>query len=83
MAVMIRAQGSTVPAMSSPCIRVCVMDAPTGLCVGCGRTGAEIGGWLSMSEAQRLTVMAQLPARLARIEAASVGRNDLARNLPA
>jgi predicted Fe-S protein YdhL (DUF1289 family) len=51
------------------------MDAPTGLCVGCGRTGAEIGGWLAMSEAQRLAVMAQLPARLARIEGSAPERS--------
>jgi predicted Fe-S protein YdhL (DUF1289 family) len=52
-----------------------VIDAPSGLCVGCGRSGAEIGGWLSMSEAQRLAVMAQLPQRLARIEGGSVERS--------
>jgi predicted Fe-S protein YdhL (DUF1289 family) len=75
MAVRHHAQGLPVPAISSPCIRVCVMDAPTGLCVGCGRTGAEIGGWLAMSEAQRLAIMAQLPARLARIEGSAPERS--------
>lgn len=63
------------PVISSPCIRVCVIDPPSGLCVGCGRSGAEIGGWLSMSEAQRLAIMAQLPQRLARIEGTPVERS--------
>ncbi|QRE74687.1 DUF1289 domain-containing protein [Methylobacterium aquaticum] len=50
---------------SSPCIRLCVLDPITGLCEGCGRTGAEIGAWGALSEAERLRIMAGLPARLA------------------
>ena len=51
---------------SSPCTKVCVLDAATGLCEGCGRTRDEIGLWGSMSEPQRRAIMAGLPARLAR-----------------
>ncbi|WP_204165431.1 DUF1289 domain-containing protein [Methylobacterium sp. 17Sr1-1] len=50
---------------SSPCIRLCVLDPVTGLCEGCGRTGAEIAAWGSLSEPERLRIMAGLPARLA------------------
>ncbi len=50
---------------SSPCIRLCVLDPATGLCQGCGRTGAEIGAWGALSEPERLRIMAGLPARLA------------------
>ena len=50
---------------SSPCIRLCVLDPVTGLCEGCGRTGAEIGAWGALSEPERLRIMAGLPARLA------------------
>ena len=32
----------------SPCINVCTLDA-RGYCIGCLRTGAEIGRWLAMS----------------------------------
>jgi predicted Fe-S protein YdhL (DUF1289 family) len=32
----------------SPCINVCTLDGQ-GRCVGCLRTGAEIGRWLAMS----------------------------------
>lgn len=51
---------------SSPCTKVCVLDAATGLCEGCGRTREEIGLWSSFSEPQRLAVMATLPERLRR-----------------
>jgi predicted Fe-S protein YdhL (DUF1289 family) len=50
--------------IETPCIRTCVIDAATGFCVGCGRTGAEIGSWLSMPPGQRREVMAHLPERL-------------------
>ncbi|GAA0253063.1 hypothetical protein LNAOJCKE_2862 [Methylorubrum aminovorans] len=51
---------------SSPCTKLCVLDAVTGLCEGCGRTREEIGLWGSLSEPQRLAVMAVLPERLRR-----------------
>lgn len=54
------------PKPSSPCTKLCVLDAATGLCEGCGRTREEIALWGSLSEAQRLAVMAGLPERLAR-----------------
>ena len=51
-------------AISTPCVKVCVIDRAAGLCAGCGRTLAEIGGWLGFSEAERREIMAALPARL-------------------
>jgi len=47
------------------------MDARHGLCEGCGRTLAEIGGWLSMSTAERQAIMEALPGRLATMAEAS------------
>jgi hypothetical protein len=41
------------------------MNPASDLCVGCGRTLNEIARWSSMSEAERETVMAALPARQA------------------
>ncbi|NDC58284.1 MAG: DUF1289 domain-containing protein [Alphaproteobacteria bacterium] len=55
--------------VSTPCIRVCAIEAATSLCAGCGRSLREIGGWSRMTEAERKTVMAQLPARLAAAQA--------------
>lgn len=52
------------PKPSSPCTKVCVLDAPTGLCCGCGRTRDEIAAWGGMSEVERRAVMAGLEARL-------------------
>lgn len=54
--------------MISPCIHVCSLDTKTGLCIGCGRTGAEIGGWTGFSERERIAIMASLPARFAALD---------------
>jgi hypothetical protein len=50
--------------IESPCVKVCVLDTVTGYCIGCGRTGAEIGAWVGMGPANRRAVMATLPGRL-------------------
>lgn len=55
---------STAP-IPSPCIQVCAVSGETGLCIGCGRTLAEIAGWRALDDARRLAIMAELPARLA------------------
>ena len=52
-------------AVSSPCIRLCAIDAPSGLCRGCGRTLGEIAAWGGLTEPERRRTMAALPARLA------------------
>jgi predicted Fe-S protein YdhL (DUF1289 family) len=55
--------------VSTPCIKVCAIEAATSLCAGCGRSLREIGGWSRMSEAERKALMAQLPGRLAAAQA--------------
>ena len=52
-------------AISSPCIKACLLDPVSKLCEGCGRSLAEIARWGSMSEAERLAIMAGLRERLA------------------
>ena len=49
----------------TPCIAVCMMDPKSKLCFGCGRTLPEIARWHRMESAERLAVMALLPARIA------------------
>ena len=49
----------------SPCNDVCQLDGKSGWCLGCGRTGAEIAVWPRITDTERETVMALLPARLA------------------
>ena len=48
----------------SPCVGVCQIDQATGWCLGCGRTGNEIGRWLGMSDDERLELWGELPRRL-------------------
>jgi predicted Fe-S protein YdhL (DUF1289 family) len=59
--------------ISSPCIRLCTLDAEVGLCAGCGRTPEEIAGWLRLSEEERLRIMAQLEDRMRRAYAGVSG----------
>jgi hypothetical protein len=55
--------------VESPCIKICTYDQDSGQCRGCGRTLAEIGAWFSMTDAERRTVMEELPQRLRRFAA--------------
>ena len=50
--------------VSSPCIRVCLLDPETGLCEGCGRTREEIARWYRIPEEERQRIMTELPERL-------------------
>jgi predicted Fe-S protein YdhL (DUF1289 family) len=56
---------------ASPCVKVCVVDPVSGLCIGCGRTIAEISDWSEMGEAGRLKTLAELPQRIAAMVARS------------
>jgi uncharacterized protein len=50
--------------IESPCVKICTLDARSGVCLGCGRTIDEIAGWAAMGAAERTRVMRELPARL-------------------
>jgi len=50
--------------IETPCIKVCTMDAASGLCIGCGRTLDEIARWGSFTDAERCAIMAALQERL-------------------
>lgn len=50
--------------ISSPCLKVCVVDGRADICLGCGRTLPEIASWGRKSEAERLAIMATLPERM-------------------
>jgi predicted Fe-S protein YdhL (DUF1289 family) len=52
----------------SPCVSICVIDEPTGLCAGCYRTLDEIAGWIDLSAAERRAVVANLALRRALYE---------------
>lgn len=46
----------------SPCIKVCVLDGH-GFCIGCLRTGDEIGRWRDMSADEQWRLLEQLAER--------------------
>jgi uncharacterized protein len=50
--------------VSTPCVKVCLLDPETGLCEGCGRTREEVARWGSLSEEERLDIMARLEERM-------------------
>lgn len=50
--------------MQSPCIKICEINEDSGLCIGCGRSRAEIARWTSYSDADRQRIMLALPERL-------------------
>jgi predicted Fe-S protein YdhL (DUF1289 family) len=54
----------TRPNIESPCIKVCAVDGQSGLCLGCGRSLKEIGGWMHLGDEGRRDVMEVLPERM-------------------
>jgi predicted Fe-S protein YdhL (DUF1289 family) len=47
----------------SPCTKVCQIDPRTGWCLGCWRTGEEIGAWPGLDNAGRRALLDRLPPR--------------------
>jgi len=77
-AIAFRAPSLMLPAASarrlmteieSPCNKVCALDASSALCIGCGRSLAEIAGWMGFCAEERARIMAEVPGRLRRIDA--------------
>ena len=59
--------------VATPCVKVCVVDGESGLCLGCFRTLGEIADWASLSEEERARLMAELPARRSRVAPEKLG----------
>jgi predicted Fe-S protein YdhL (DUF1289 family) len=57
----------------TPCVKVCMVDGQSGLCLGCFRTLSEIGRWEQFSDDERRALMAALPARRSRISPEKLG----------
>lgn len=49
--------------LASPCINLCRMHAATGWCEGCARTISEIAAWSKLDDADKRSVLTQLPMR--------------------
>jgi uncharacterized protein len=59
--------------IETPCEKICIVDAPSGLCRGCGRSLAEIERWMVYSDAERSHIMSELPRRLEAMGARGAG----------
>lgn len=59
--------------IATPCVKVCVVDGASSLCVGCFRTLSEIGGWSALDDAERARIMSELPGRRGRIDPVLLG----------
>lgn len=59
--------------VATPCIKVCVVDGASSLCLGCYRTLSEIAEWSRLSDDERAVIMSELPARRDRIDPALRG----------
>jgi uncharacterized protein len=59
-------------AIETPCEQICIVDQPSGLCRGCGRSLAEIERWLAYSDGERNVIMDDLPRRLEAMNARPV-----------
>ena len=60
--------------IATPCVKVCIVDGASGLCLGCWRSLSEIGGWSGFTDAERARITAELPER----EASGVRRQAAA-----
>lgn len=49
--------------IKTPCVKVCVVDGESGLCMGCYRRLNEVAGWAKLSDAERETIMGELKGR--------------------
>ena len=49
--------------VESPCVKLCVIERDSRLCLGCHRSIDEITVWSRLSPDQRSAIMADLPSR--------------------
>ena len=53
--------------IKTPCIKVCVVDGESGLCLGCYRKLSEVAAWGRLNDGERDTILAELAGRRALI----------------
>ena len=53
--------------IATPCVKICLIDGESGLCVGCQRTLPEVASWGRLTDAERAEIMSALPSRRTRI----------------
>ncbi|MDR0808233.1 MAG: DUF1289 domain-containing protein [Gemmobacter sp.] len=60
--------------IESPCVKICVLHPVEKICIGCHRSGAEIGAWSLMTPEARQAIMAELPSRASKLVQRRGGR---------
>jgi predicted Fe-S protein YdhL (DUF1289 family) len=63
-----------VSGIETPCVKVCVIEPESGLCIGCLRRRDEIAAWSGLSPEARRAIVAELPARAPRLSRRKGGR---------
>lgn len=69
----LRAMDAPPRPIVTPCVKVCIVDGESGLCLGCQRTLPEIAGWAKLSDDERADIMTALPARKSLIRPEKLG----------
>ena len=59
--------------IKTPCIKVCVVDGESGLCLGCYRKLSEVAGWAKLTDAERDAILGELPGRRSLIRPEKLG----------
>lgn len=54
--------------VASPCVKRCELDEARGICLGCGRSLAEIAAWPTASPALRAVIVAAARQRLQEVD---------------
>ena len=67
--------------IETPCVKVCVVDPETQLCIGCGRTRMEIARWIGLAPEERHKIVLDLPERLATLTQRKTRRGGRAARL--
>jgi len=49
--------------IKTPCIKVCVVDGESGLCLGCYRKLNEVAAWGRLTDEERDRILEELPER--------------------
>ena len=59
--------------IKTPCIKVCVVDGESGLCLGCYRKLSEVAAWTRFTDDERDAILAELPGRRSLIRPEKLG----------
>ena len=62
--------------IATPCVKVCIVDGESGLCLGCYRTLQEVAGWTRLTGPERSAIMRAAPERRSRIRPEKLGLVD-------